>query len=32
MSSCKVKEFCLAVLYDETRVEEDFGHNVVATK
>jgi len=32
MSSCEVEEFCLAVFYDETSVEEDFGHNVVTTK
>ena len=31
-SSHKVKEFSFAVLYNEASIEEDFGHNIVATK
>jgi len=32
LSSHKIKEFGFAVLYHKASIEEDFGHNVIATK
>jgi len=32
MGSCKMEEFSFAVLHDEASIDEDFGHNIVATE
>jgi len=31
-SSCKVEELGFAVLHNEASIDEDFGHNIVATE
>jgi len=30
--SCKIEEFGFAVLHDKASIDEDFGHNIVATE
>jgi len=32
VGSCKVEEFGFAVLHDKASINEDFGHNIVATE
>jgi len=32
LSSCKVEELGFAVLHNEASVDEDFGHNIIATE
>jgi len=32
LSSCKMEEFSFVVFHDETSIEEDFRHDIVATE
>ena len=32
MGSCEVEELSFAVLYNEASIDENFGHNIVATE